>query len=91
MIDRCHLLRLVDGGEVEWSVAAVGALVHVAGVLQQPLQQSLVIVLGSEDNQNIEMIGHSISIHLGCPVQRGVAGVGVRQGEQPGRGRHQPG
>ena len=48
MLDRCHLLRLVDGGEVEWSVAAVGALVHVAGVLQQPLQQSLVIVLGSE-------------------------------------------
>ena len=37
------------------------------------------------------MMGHSISIHLGCPVQRGVAGVGVRQGEQAGRGRHQPG
>ena len=44
--DRCHLLRLVDGCEVEGSVASVGALVHVAGVLQQPLQQSLVIVLG---------------------------------------------
>ena len=57
--DRCHLLRLVDGCEVEGSVASVGALVHVAGVLQQPLQQSLVIVLGSEDNDNIETIGHS--------------------------------
>ena len=50
MLDRWHLLRLVDGCEVEGSVATVGALVHVAGVLQQPLQQSLVIVLGSEDN-----------------------------------------
>ena len=89
MIDMCHLLRLVDGCEVEGSVASVGALVHVAGVLQQPLQQSLVIVLGSEESQNTETIGHSI--HLGCPVQRGVAGVGVRQGEQAGRGRHQPG
>ena len=60
MIDRCHLLRLVDGGEVEWSVAAVGALVHVAGVLQQPLQQSLVIVLGAEIFRDIEMIGHNL-------------------------------
>ena len=56
MLDRWHLLRLVDGCEVEGSVATVGALVHVAGVLQQPLQQSLVIMLGSEESQNIETI-----------------------------------
>ena len=54
--DRWHLLRLVDGCEVEGSVATVGALVHVAGVLQQPLQQSLVIMLWLEESQNTETI-----------------------------------